>query len=252
MKPACFALLVVVTLTWTATAQNARAPILSLHREGDATLQSQQGVGFDGVPNLCSPCVFYGGDFNMDDPNEGAVANGNTLLVPDTGTYAAVRVPKNVHGVITGILFMEIATQEVFDPDTATYDIRTGVSSGHGGTSVASGSGSMSYQLYGQCQCIEVETAVNLTQALTVIPATTYWINMQPQCTNTGDPSCGETQYFFPNTTQETNGLNAGAQPPGEMFFNSAFFGYDWANVCSIVSNQQACARGSFGLMGHR
>lgn len=252
MKSTLFALLVVVTFSWIATAQNAATPILSLHGHGDASQQDPSGIGFEGVPNLCKPCVFYGGDFNENDPHGATVANGNTLLVPDTGVYAAVKVPKNTHGVITGILFIEIVTQEVFDPDTATYDIRTGVSSGNGGTSVASGTGTMSYQLYGQCQCLEVETAVNLTKALTVTPGTTYWFNLQPQCTNSGDPACSEIQYFFPNTTQETNGLNAAAQPLNEMFFNSTYFGYEWANVCTLFSDPKTCVRGSFGLMGHK
>src|SRR5271166_3691642 len=142
MKNILLAGTLVAAFSLFASAQNTQAPMLMLNRPGDARPHGTRNVGPDAVPNLCKPCVFYGGDFNMNDANAQAFANINSLIVPDTTTYAAVTVPQGVHGVITGILFMQIAPQasNIFDPNTAAYDIRTGVSSGNGGTSVASGS----------------------------------------------------------------------------------------------------------------
>ncbi len=95
------------------------------------------------VPALCNGCIFYGGDLNESDPNADYFANGNTLLVANITTYTAVSFPENTHAVITGIYFSTVVAQvgNIFDPDVATYDIRTGVSSGNGGTSVAHGTG---------------------------------------------------------------------------------------------------------------
>lgn len=95
-------------------------------------------------------------------------------------------------------------------------------------------------------------TTVDLTVPLTVTPGKRYWFNLSPQCTDSGDPNCDE-QFFVNNTTQETDGLHANAQPAGQMFFNSAYFGYTWVNWCDSVFglNAQQCARASFGLMGH-
>lgn len=228
--------LTLITLSWSAFAQDVR---------------TTPGLTFDTVPSLCKPCVFYGGDTNGNDPNANAFTNGNTLLLPNQAIYAAVDVPKNVHGVITGILFMTMATQSgnIFDPATAPYDIRTGVSGGNAGKSVATGTGPLSYAPYGQVFGYTLyETAVNLTKPFTVTPGTRYWFNLQPQCTDSSNSTCSELQFFLGNTTQETNGLNAGAQPPYEMFGGT--FGDPQGNVCG-GDDTPACARASFGLMGH-
>jgi hypothetical protein len=254
MKNNLLAVLLIAAFSLFASGQNTQAPLLALHPQPDAS-QSVVTPGNAGVPNLCKPCVFYGGDFNMNLANSGAFANINSLLVPNTATYAAVNVPKTVHGVITGILFMQIASNggNIFDPDTATYDIRTGVSGGNGGTSVTNGSAPLSAQVYGQCNCVEFETAVQLTKPLTVTPGTRYWFNLLTQCTDQSNPNCTELEIFFANTINKANGLNAGAQPAGQMFFNSAYFGFTWTNWCdpSLGQNAQECAFGSFGLMGH-
>ena len=246
------ALAFAVIFAITAAAQSA--PIrerLAAHPEEGSAAQPKPGMTFNTLPSLCSPCVFYGGDNNG--PSAGAFAYGNTLLVPDSSIYAAVDVPKGLHGVITGILFMTEATLTgtVFDPATAPYDIRVGVSQGNGGKSVASGSNTMSYAPYSQSFGFEIyENAVNLTSPFTVTPGTRYWFSLVPQCTNTGNSNCSSLQYFFPNT-DESNGFNPGAQPPYEMFENSSFFGFNWQNLCN-GKDSPACARGSYGLMGHR
>lgn len=254
MKKLLFTSIVTVVLSLIATAQDARtAPTMTLRHSGGQSIEGTHGLTFDTLPSLCKPCVFYGGDYNASDPNSDGFADGNTLLVPDSPIYTAIDVPKNVHGMITGILFMQMATQtgDVFDPATAPYDIRTGVSEGNGGTSVASGTNTLSYAPYMQADGFEIyQTAVNLTKPFTVTPGTRYWVTVVPQCTDSNNSVCSELQYFFPNTTQETNGLNAGAQPPYEMFSDSGFFGLNWYNLCG-GKDTPSCARGSYGLMGH-
>lgn len=213
---------------------------------------SAQELGAGSVPTLCKPCVFYGGDNNEKDPNSTGFLNGDTLLVGTVFLYAPVDVPKNVHGVVTGILFMTISTIEgnVFDPATATYDIRTGVSNGNAGKSVASGSGPMTSALDGQFGGFFpiYETAVNLTTPFTVTPGTRYWFNMTPQCTNSSNANCSSVEFLAANTTQETNGLNAGAQPPFQLF--GGIPNNTLENICN-GNNSPACERASFGLLGH-
>jgi hypothetical protein len=252
MRKIPFAFTLIAALSLSAVAQDVKAPTLTRSGNRNAAACSTQSVRRPVVPSLCKPCAFYGGDPDGNDPNTTALANGNTLSVPNTTTYGAVKIPATTRGMITGILFISIAESSGdFDPDTATYDIRTGVSQGNGGSSVASGSGAMSYSSYGQCPIVAYQTAVTLTSPLTVTPGTTYWVNLSPQCTDSGNPNC-DTQFFVYNTTQEMNGLHPGVQPPEQMFFNSAFIGYNWTNWCSILQNDQACARLSFGLMGRK
>jgi hypothetical protein len=249
VKKIPFVLTLIAALGLTAAAQDAKAPMPTLGRNGDGSACDTRNVLPDGL-------VFYGGDANGNDPNVQGFANGNTLLVPNTTTYGAVKVPKTTHGLITGIMFAVSAIStpgNAFDPDIATYDIRVSVSEGNSGTSIASGSGRLSLQLGGQCPAIYWASSVSLTSPLRVTPGATYWFNLSPQCTDPNNPDCQGEPFFVFNTTQETNGINAWAQPSGQMFFNSEYFGYTWANWCdpALGQNTKQCARLSFGLMGH-
>jgi hypothetical protein len=78
-------------------------------------------------------------------------------------------------------------------------------------------------------------------------------VNESPQCTDESNGDC-ESEFFYANTTQETNGVNASAQPAGELFLNSAFFGFTWENWCdsALGQNLEQCARGSFGILGSK
>jgi hypothetical protein len=85
--------------------------------------------------------LFYGGDITPDDPNADAFADENTLLFSYTETLGAVTVPYSHQAIIHGLLFNVLATLNDFNPKTATWEIRTGVSSGNGGTQLGYGSG---------------------------------------------------------------------------------------------------------------
>jgi len=68
----------------------------------------------------------------------------------------------------------------------------------------------------------------------TVLSSGTYWVNITPQCTDSGNSSCSVSQYYFDNTF----GLNryGPLEPADEGFFNSGYFGYDYANDCTVSS----------------
>jgi hypothetical protein len=134
-----------------------------------------------------------------------------------------------------------------------TYDIRTGVSEGDGGTSIASGSGAVVVQPTGRnfLGLYEYTVALSWSSAVTLTPGE-YWFNVTPQCLNTLDGSCNVFRQFVSNTTSLANGRHASWQPLHEMFLNSSFFGFTWANWCdsSLGFNSQQCAAMSFGLRG--
>lgn len=255
MKHKALLLLTVVTACGLPVlGQDAGTATLTLRPAGQSSACKSQSAPPSGLPFLCPSCIFYGGDVDPNDPNSNAFANGNSLGVPDTATYTAVNVPKGAHGVVTGIVFMEFDdTSNRFDPDIATYDIRTGVSEGNGGVSLASGSGKMAFKFRSQCPFTTYETAVKLASPLEITPGTTYWFNLSPQCTDSGNSYCSGVVGYLENTTHEAFGLHAAAQPAGQMFFNSGYFGYTWANWCDpkLGQNADSCARGSFALMGH-
>lgn len=253
MKSLLFLVTLAAVLTSASDAQNLSHPTLSLSNHGDSTANEDFGWG---PPPPAPNILFYGGDVNADDPNVYAFANGNTLLVPDSPTYGAVRVPKTGHFVITGIFFNGLALGtggNVFDPPTGTYDIRVDMNS-YGGKSVASGSGVQTAQPTGRMPFgyTEYTTSVALTEPFTPTNGETYWVNESPQCTDSGNPACENGQFYVDNTTQRTGAVNGGAQPKGESFFDCNFCsGLTFYNTCETGANAQQCAYLSFGIYGH-
>ncbi len=250
MKKTLFATTLVLALSLTAAA-GPKKPAASQHLAGSSeeTVLAPAGT----PPGLCSPCLFYGGDLNVSDSNAAGLSDENTILIPGSSTYAASNVPSGVTAGVTGIL-VNVQADVNFDPQQAGWDIRTGVSEGNGGTSVASGTGRIMVAATGRNFL-----GINEYTVLVHLPATQflgageYWFNVTPECTNGAtDGSCSVGRIFISNTTQNTNGVFANAQPAGSMFLNSAFFGFTWANWCdaSLGLNSSQCRAASFGLTG--
>lgn len=254
MKTTLFAVALVVALSLSAMAQHSR-PAMSQHRAGSATGTTVfKNSAHPQVPALCNPCLFYAGDLNPFDPNAAGMSDENTLLITEGGgaTYAAVIIPTGVTATVSGIVF-NVQADAAFDPMTASYDVRTGITDGNGGTSIASGSGSIAVQATGRnfLGLSEYSLAVSLSAPLTLTPGE-YWFNLQPQCLNTLDGSCSVFRQFVSNTTQQTNRLNGWWQPAHEMFLNGAFYGITFTNWCDseLGFNPYQCAGMSFGLIG--
>ena len=263
MRKILFAVTLAAVFAMIAVAQNSPSPVPVVRRGSDPSFHGSPGWG--NPPADAAKLIFYGGDVSPSDPNVDGFLTGNTLLVPDTTTYGAVTVPANSKAVATGVLFNLVptcseapCTGAVFDPATATYDVRTGVSEGVSGTSVASGSGPQAATKTGRIlpyfshNLPEYSTSVAFTEPFVPTPGVTYWVNESPQCTDSSNKNCNVAEYFASNTTQQTNGINPGLQPMGMMFFNSGFFGYSWENWCNLLREEgPICAYLSFGIYGH-
>jgi hypothetical protein len=251
------ALIAVLAVASAAQAQATLSPAMSHHGGASAVPHEEFSWGpAPAKPNI----LFYGGDVNPNDPNVDAFANGITLFVPDTPTYGAVRVPATGHFVVTGVFFNQIATfsGDIFDPPTATYDIRINVANGFGGTSVASGSGPQSARPTGRLPFgyVEYTTSVALVSPFTAPNGEILWVNESPQCTDSSNLICNQLQFYVDNTTQKTGSVNGEAQPTGQIFFDCtfcAYLGLEWFNWCDGTgANAQQCADLSFGIYGHR
>lgn len=252
MKTMFFAVALVITLSLSAAA--SEKPPMHLNQRGHIPSgKNPAKPGKPQPPAACSPCLFYGGDLNPTDANADGFSDENTLLISGgSQTYGAVTIPAGANATVTGILFNVLATA-AFDPFTGNWDIRQGVSEGSGGSDVASGSGAaLSVAATGRTAfgLYEYTIAVSFP-TVTLVPGE-YWFNLQPQCTNTLDGSCSVFRQYASNTTQETNAVNGSWQPNGEIFFNSSYFGYTYANWCdsSFGTTTQQCADLSFGLIG--
>jgi hypothetical protein len=251
VKTTFFAFALVVALSLTASAANQK-PAPSQRRAG---APGEAGPYKDSptplVPALCQPCLFYGGDLNPSALNAVGLSDENTLLIGSGGgsTYGAVNIP--VTSTVFGIVF-NVQADAAFDPLTASYDIRTGVSEGNGGTSIASGSATTVVQATGRSfiGVTEYRVAVSFSPGIVLSPGE-YWFNATPQCLNTLDGSCSVLRQFVSNSLGGNN-YHGSWQALHEMFFNSAFFGFTYANWCdsSLGLNSTQCAGLSFGLRG--
>ena len=250
MKTKLFAATLVVALSLSAAAATKK-PAPSQHLAGSYA-PNVQFTGTGVPPVLCDPCIFYGGDLNVSNIDAAGLSDENTVFIPGSSTYGFFTLTK-VNATITGIVF-NVQADANFDPLTASYDVETGVIDGIGGTSIASGTANTTVAATGRnfIGLNEYTIAVQLNTPLTIGPGE-YWFNLTPTCTNGGqDGSCSVGRMFVSNTTNRTNAVNGTAQLPFQMFLNSAFFGFTWANWCDpslgLVPNQ--CAGLSFGLMG--
>lgn len=248
MKPALLLLASVLALGVLAMAQHNSTPQLSQHRTGDPSEEFRMAAPGT-PPTLCRPCVFYGGDLDPSNANSAGLSDENTIFIPNSSTYGAVSFPNTVS--IYGLV-VNVQASAAFDPQQATYDIRTGISDGNGGTSVASGTANITVAATGRSFIGLQEYTVAVTFPTLVLPAGEYWFNIMPQCLNTLDGSCFLGRIFESNTTSLTNNVHGNLQPPHEIFLNSSFFGISWTNWCdpSIGLNSLQCRSLSFGVIG--
>jgi hypothetical protein len=256
VKTTLFAVALVITLSLSAmAAQPKPSPVLATAK-GVSSIKTQEHkithATKPQAPASCSPCLFYGGDLNPSDPNADGFSDENTLLIlGGSQTYGAVSIPSGPNASVTGILFNILATA-AFDPYTATYDIRQGISEVTGGTDVSTGSATIAVASTGRNAFGLYEYTITATIPSVTLAPGEYWFNLEPQCLSTLDGSCTVFRQYASNTTQETNAVNGSWQPSGEMYFNSSYFGYTYANWCDsdLGLTSEQCAWMSFGLVG--
>jgi hypothetical protein len=250
VKTTLFAAALVVALSLSAAAAQKKPP-MSQHLAGSTAAGAPPIVV---PPPLCDPCLFYGGDLNPTDPNAAGLSSENTLLVTGSATYGNFNVPSSQSVTVTGIL-INVQANANFDPLTASYDIRQGVSEGSGGDEIASGSGNIAVAATGRnfLGMNEYTVVVPLPTAL-VLGAGSYWFSITPNCTNGGfDGSCYDGRFFVSNVTGRTNSIHPGREGFGQMFLNSSYFGVTFSNWCDseFGLNGRQCNSLSFGVLGY-
>lgn len=205
-------------------------------------------------PGYCAPCLFYGGDINPSSSLANGFANANTLAVPDTTVYVAFNVPGGQTWEVSGLFTNNLAVgYQGIDPQQATWSISTGISVGNGGTTVASGTASARFTQTGRNAFgyNEYTCLVQLSNGVHLTPGH-YWLSVVPQCTNSSNSFCttggnGLPTYYFLSNTQGTNAFGP-PEPLGQGYFNSSYFGYTYANVCTLSTT--GCRELSGGVIG--
>lgn len=169
-----------------------------------------------------SGCLFYGGDFDPNNPNANGLANENDAIVHGkpygAAAYQNFIIPSGQTWNISGLFSNDIM---FLSPPNAYWEIRSGVSEGNGGTLLASGTGSDSYHLKGQFEeYTNTVSGLNLT-----LDSGMYWLTVLP------DAPDQQGRSFNTNTF----GLNAvGTQVSDRQFFNSPFFSFTFTNADNL------------------
>lgn len=251
-KSLCAIAVVGSLLSVSAFAANKKPAVPSLVKSTGAPRGHYIAHPSEVPPTVCAPvCLLYTGDTNPSSADDNGFANENTLLVPDTNVYGAFTVPAGETWTVDGAFINTIADgYDGLDPSTSSWSISSGVSEGNAGMTVASGTSTAagtSFTATGRLPFgfTEYSLKVKISPSVT-LSSGTYFLNITPQCTDSGNGSCSIAQYFW----DDTFGLNNyGIIPPaGDSFFNSTYFGFDYANLCEVSST--GCEVLSFGIIG--
>ncbi len=180
------------------------------------------GAGTLASAQCPSGCLFYGGDFDINNPNANGLANENDAIVGGNPYGAATYQNFIISGSSWNVTNMFTDNLSGLNPSTGYWEIRTGMSEGNDGTLIASGTAPLTHTLTGRIDfgLAEYRDQVNGLN-LTLSPGT-YWMAVVPQ-----DPNDANRSF---NTN--TFGLNAvGTQTSDAQFFNSGFFGTNFTNA---------------------
>jgi hypothetical protein len=197
--------------------------------------------------------LFYGGNLDVPNIDSAGLSDENTLNVSDSHTYGAFTIAAGKSASVQGLLF-QVQMDAHMNPKQATWEIRTGVSSGNGGTVVASGTSAATMSPTGRVFLGFGEYTVGVKFSSVTLSEGTYWVNVTPQCTDASDGQCTSfnSRYFVSNTVKAADNVHGTMQPTGQMFLNSSYFGLNFINWCdaSLGLNSTQCGALSFGVIG--
>ncbi|HEY7096613.1 MAG TPA: hypothetical protein VH437_07815 [Terriglobales bacterium] len=204
-------------------------------------------------PPYCSPCLFYGGDW---DPNSSwvAYANWNTVALGQATVYVPFTVPTGEVWTIDNMFTNNLAINfDNIDPKKADWSINSGISEGNPGTVIASGNANARFVATGrnyQNTYFEYTAQVKLSPR-PQLQAGTYWFSVVPNCTNGADANCSSVAYYINDTIGGANHFGP-LEPNNKTFHNAPGFGLNYTNVCNEGYPPPACSRMSGGLGGKR
>jgi hypothetical protein len=187
-----------------------------------------------------SGCLFYGGDFDPNNPNANGLANETDLIVGGNPYGAATyqNLINSQNWRITGLFTNNLSS---ISPSSGYWEIRTGMHEYDGGTLVASGTqsgGNFSQTPTGRSGFGYTEYTDMVSGLSVNLAPGMYWLAMVPTC-----PTC-DGRSFNSNSLE---GLNAvGSQVSDDQLFCTAFFDGCFANA----DNEGVFPTFSSGVLG--
>ena len=169
-------------------------------------------------------CVFYGGDFDPDNPNANGLPNENDAIVSGS-PYGSATYQNFVEPYYDFIGSLFTNNLSGLNPKSAYWEIRSGISEGNGGILIASGTASgnnFSQTPTGRSGFGFTEYADRVSGLDVDLDPGTYWFAVVPN-----DPN-NPNRSFNSNTF----GLNSvGNDIDNQQYWNSSFFGVNFTNA---------------------
>jgi hypothetical protein len=197
------------------------------------------GLLLAGAAACCAPAQAAPLWYNGDRDNRDALINQTSSLSGGAGAdgrvYENFVIPTGQTWIITGVFSNDVKNPFFTVPTaaTASWEIRSGVSAGNGGTLVASGDNAVNSSntgrtstVYAPFSATEVHHEVDGLNL--VLSAGTYWLSVAVDTTGAVDP------YW---AVSSTSGANAIGTPPGNdgnSFFSSAQSGDSFTATSDI------------------
>jgi len=205
-------------------------------------------------PKYCNPCLFYGGDFDVNNSAENGLLDGIGSTA-DGEVYVPFTVPKQQKWQVTG-LFVTLISNDLNNavPAQIKWEIRKHVATGRGGTLLASGITRATIAEVFDCDVpLDVPCAALGTNAIKVsLPSGRYWLAVVPLCEGKGS-NCDGDYYDLVDAEDRPPANHYGPlEPWDDSFWSSkssgAHFKPTWGGpgACQGVG----CDRFSAGVLG--
>jgi hypothetical protein len=167
-------------------------------------------------------CLFYGGDFDPNNPNANGLANETDAIVSGSPYGSAIYQNFTLPAPDTAIsLFTDNLSG--LNPATGYWEVRSGVSEGNGGTLVASGTSAMTQTATGRSGFGFTEFRDQVDNLSVSLDAgTTYWVAVVPNDPNNGNRSFESNTFGAGRVGNTTDNM---------QYWNSAFFGVNFTNA---------------------
>jgi hypothetical protein len=201
-----------------AQSPNRGSPISPTARLSGSTSLSYVGTT-NGSPT--DSALWYNGDFD----GRNGLANERNTIVSQAAVYDNFVVTSAGGWIVTSVFSDNLISTIVTG---ATWEIRSGVSAGNGGTLVASGfTVTPVVTPTGRSGFGFTEFMVEVTGVQVFLLPGTYWLNVTP-VGNGGGRS-------FDSTTSGTNCVGTPCGNDNNSFFDSTFFGFVFAPADGVI-----------------
>jgi len=248
MKNLFLAISVLALLSVSAIAQSHPAKT-AVEGFGQNGITHQNGAHSNGVPSACSPCVWYSGDLDANNPNADGLFNANATYYGILGqVYVPVVVgsdgnPGHGHVRITSVTFNEQFNDTSgcggpCDYTGSTYEMRVKVGPGEAGTIKESGTCPQSPTPVATGNSFAGRNEYSFTclsstkpnsYFLEVAVDSLYWINVTPAF------SSGSYAYLSDVEDVPSPNQLGWSDDFYNSFFTSAYFGFNFSPTATTA-----------------